>query len=121
MKDNTENVHKLLLEAAKKIPGDFSLREVRYHVNQALQKLRKVEENRSKVAAKVQDKKNHAQTWDEMVRNGVQNPYTAGRTLDIINQMLAEEYRRLDEIMKKKEESAKKQKFQDEDEDTLFG
>jgi hypothetical protein len=120
----TQNAHKLLLDAMKSLPGDFSLREVRFHVNQALQKLRKVEENRAKAAATAAHKKNSQQTWNEMLQNGVQNPYTAGRTLDIINQMLEEENRKLNEILKRKEDAAKPKnpnQTQDEDDETLFG
>jgi len=124
MKDNTAQAHKLLIDAFKSLPGDFSLREVRFHLNQAIQKLKKVEENRL-AATKKQEKKTNSQTWSEMIRNGVQNPYTSGRTVDIINDMLADEQRKLEAILKQRENAANKAKNpqpqDDEDGDTLFG
>src|SRR5580692_5266121 len=104
MKNNTDNARKLLQNAFKAIPNDFALSEVRYHVQQALSKLTKVEENH----AKKEVKKNFAQDWNEMLKNGVQNPHTSGRTVDIINQMIGEENRKLEAILRKREEDMKK-------------
>lgn len=110
----TKDTRKLLQDAIKSLPGDFALREVRFHVNAAIQKLDQVEERHAKA---MQPKKTQAQSWDEMLKNGVQNPHTPGRTLDIINQMLGEEHRRLEEIMKKKQQPKQDSK---ETEETLF-
>jgi hypothetical protein len=121
VKDNTLNARKLLQEAMRAIPGDFALREVRFHVNQAIQKLEKVEEKRASKAQAAQDKKTFAQNWTEMLKGGLTNPNSPGRTLDIINQMIAEENRKLEEILKKREAEAKNpQQKRDEDEETLF-
>ena len=48
MKNNTESVKNYLQQAIKNTPNDFALQEVRYHMNQALLKLNKVEEKRDK-------------------------------------------------------------------------
>lgn len=110
---NNKKIQTLLADAMRSLPGDFALREVRFHIYQAIQKLAKVEES-EQAKQRNAEKKSLAQTWDQMIRNGVQNPYTSGRTVDIINQMIAQENAKLQGILKNKERK------QNTEEETLF-
>jgi len=97
MKD-LEPTKEFLTKALSNLPGDFTLQEVRFHIRQAIAKLEQTEKKRS---SRVPQKTQH-QTWSEMLANGVQNPNTPKRTVDIINRMIDEEKKRLEEIQAKK-------------------
>lgn len=98
MKDNLSPTKELLTKALGVLPGDFTLQEVRFHIRQALAKLEQTEKKRSN---RVQQKTQH-QTWSEMLTNGVQNPNTPKRTVDIINRMIDEEKKKLEDIQTRK-------------------
>ena len=98
MKDNLTPTKELLTKALGNLPGDNVLHEVRFHIRQALAKLEQTEKKRSN---RVPQKTQH-QTWSEMLTNGVQNQNTPKRTVDIINRMIDEEKKRLEEIQARK-------------------
>lgn len=93
---------KLLLQKAISQLDSFGLREVRYHVWQALEKLAKIEKKQGKKATQEQETK--AQTWNDMLRNGIvnPNPNMSKRMIDIITQMIKNEQEKLDEVGNKK-------------------
>ena len=104
MKDNLTPTKELLTKALGILPGDNVLQEVRYHIRQALTKLEQTEKKRSN-RAPVQKTKH--QTWHEMLTNGVQNPNTPKRTMEIINRMIDEEKKKLNEIQVRKSKMTK--------------
>jgi hypothetical protein len=78
---------KHLSNALQSLPNNFALREIRFHINQAIQKLNNFEERKTK-----KEQKTQYQTWWDMIKNGINSPVQLPqRTIDIINQMIEEE------------------------------
>jgi thiamine pyrophosphate-dependent acetolactate synthase large subunit-like protein len=102
--NNLSPTKEFLNKALNNLPADFAIQEVRSHIRHALQKLEHVEKKRS--SRETVQKTQHA-TWHEMINNGVQNPNTPQRTIDIINQMIAEEKAKLDDIKTRKSKIVK--------------
>lgn len=112
-KNNTEQTKNLLQKTINSVPADFALREVKFHLQQAAKKLEQIEQKR---AASEPKKPTQHQQWHEKLAAGLQNPNTARNTLDIIDNMLAEEHAKLEEILERK----KKTSLGTDDEDTLL-
>ncbi len=110
MKDKTKNSREHLLKAMQQLPSDFALREVRYHIGQALRKIGIVETKKEKRRAQTP-----AEAWDEMLKNGVVSSSTPGRTVEIIDSMIEEEKKKLEDL----EKSAEHDK--DDDVQTIYG
>lgn len=113
-KNNTDETKALLARVIKSIPADFALREVRFHLQQAANKLEQVEKKRAAAEPK---KPTQHQQWHERLAAGLRNPNTAKNTLDIIDGMLAEEYAKLEDILERK----KKTSAGDDEGDTILG
>jgi hypothetical protein len=89
---NTQNIIRLLSEAFKAT----ELAEVRFHIMQAIRKCEKIEQKQAR-----KEQITQAQTWHNMLLNGVTNPNTPKRTLDIINQMLEIQKKKLNDTTEK--------------------
>jgi hypothetical protein len=98
MKD-TKQTYDHLQKALSNMPSSFALKEVRYYILKAMQKLEHVTKDRTKSEVKQQTK---SQTWNDMLMNGVTNSNTPKRTLDIINNMIGESKRKLEDLNNKK-------------------
>jgi len=113
-KNNTEQTKTFLQKAISSMPDDFALREVKFHLKQAAQKLEQIEKKRATHEPK---QPTQHQKWHERLNAGLQNPYTGQNTLNIINDMLSEEQAKLEEILKKKKVGGDAK----DGEDTLLG
>ena len=111
----TEQTKIFLQKAINNMPDDFALREVKFHLQQAANKLAHVEKKRATTEAK---KLSHHQQWQEKLNGSLLNPYTLPNTIDMINNMLADETSKLEEMLEKKKKSGE---IIDSDEDTIFG
>ena len=111
MKNNTDQAKQFLQKAISSMPPDFALREVRHHLQQAAQKLEHVE--RKRATAQPKQPTQH-QVWREKLNNGLNNPFTAKNTLDIVDAMLAEEYAKLENILERKRKSSTDNDFEEE-------
>jgi len=87
-----ENTKKYLEQALRHLPGKFNMNEVKYHIMQALRKIENVEKKASR-----KERQLASQSWNELLSNNVENPYTAKRTLDIIDGMIEGEKKKLKE------------------------
>lgn len=110
MKDKTKNSREHLLKAMQQLPSDFALSEVRYYIGQALRKIGIVETKKEKRAVQTQ-----ALAWDEMLKTGLFNSNTPGRTVDVINQMIEVEKKKLEDL-----EKSVKQNDKNDDVQTIF-
>lgn len=101
MKD-TNKTRECLRQALSSVPTDNNLSSVRYHIKQALSLLEHVEKKRNKAAS---SQPTQAQAWNDMLKDGVQNPNhnVTKRTLDVINGMIEASKKRLDELRKKRQ------------------
>lgn len=104
MKNNTKDTKAYLQKALQNIPNDFALSEVKFYIQTALQKLETVErkrESRERVAATPHN------TWWKMINGQLVNPYTPITTLRIIDEMIADEEQKLEDLARKKNEKNK--------------
>jgi cysteinyl-tRNA synthetase len=99
MKNNTERVKHLLTQAMQAWPDDFTLAEARSYLRTCLQKIEQVESRRNKQG---QAEKTQAQKWWGTLTNNVQNPLNVQQTLGAIDDMIAEEYKKLEAIAERK-------------------
>jgi len=90
-KNKTEASKNHLFKAMQQLPSDFALREVRYHIGQALKKIGIVETKREKR----ETAQTQAKSWDEMLKTGIFNSNTPGRTIDVLNRLIDEEKKKL--------------------------
>lgn len=114
-KNNTDQTKALLQRVISSCPADFALREVKFHLQQAANKLEQVEKKRA--AAEQKKSPTQHQQWHERLAAGLRNPNTAKNTLDIIDGMLAEEYAKLEDILERK----KKTSTGDDEGETILG
>ncbi len=117
-KNNTEQTKAHLQKAISSVPADFALREVRFHLQQAAKKLEEVEKKRLAAEAKKQQVTPY-QLWHERLTSNLRNSNSPQHTIDIINDMLAEEHAKLDEILERKKKKTSADDL--EGEDTLLG
>jgi uncharacterized protein YcbK (DUF882 family) len=101
MKD-TNKARENLKKALSSVPADNAFSSVRYHINQALSMLEHVKKKQTKAAS---SQPTPAQAWNDMLKDGVQNPnhHVTKRTLDVINGMIEASKKRLDELKKKRQ------------------
>src|SRR4051812_28568242 len=96
MKDNTRQVKSLLMQALQNVPEDFALSEVKAQIRTALSKLDKVEQRRER-----REQKPVTNQWP-VVNGQVINPYAVKQTIDLIDEMIATEQQKIQEIKRRK-------------------
>lgn len=103
---STQRTRNLLSQALKDMPSDFSFAEVRLAIRSAITKLEHAEEKKEK-------KRNQTVVSNQwpVVNGQVSNPYTVKHTIDMIDEMIAGEKKKIEEIHNRKN------KHNDEDED----
>ncbi len=114
----------LLAETFGSIPNKFSYREVRFHVYQALKKLQDIEKREGIRAAQEQERqikeeeKKKVSPWMPPI---YQEQYNVKATLDMIDKMIAEEYKKLEDIHNRKKDQGviKPSEPTDDDDDDL--
>lgn len=114
MKNNTQEMKTLLAQALRTMPDDFALSEVKASIRNALNKLENVEQKRERRERNQQQ----ATTNQWPVVNGqVINPYAVKQTIDLIDEMIASEKKKIEEI-----HNRRKNKHEgDEDLQDIFG
>lgn len=85
MINKIEEVKKYLQKAYNLLPRDFALREVRFYINQAFQKI---------------NKHNDRQIKKEEQKLDFKNPYELEKTLAIIDNMIKEENKKIEDLKK---------------------
>lgn len=91
---STEQTKIYLQKALLNAPDDFALSEVRFHLRAALNKLETVEKKRQKRETAYQERKEKAVA--------TQNAYDPAATLRAIDEMIAEEKAKIDEIHRRR-------------------
>jgi len=108
----------LLKEGFSSLPNSFAYREVRFHVYQALQKLETLEKRaavkkgQAEEQRLIDEEKKKSQSWMPPI---YQTPSQLQQTIDILDKMIAEEKKVIENIHAKK--TAKGQVAQQEDDD----
>jgi hypothetical protein len=125
MKKTTKD---LLKETFGSIPNNFAYREVRFHVYHALQKLEALERKETKKKQswledqKREEEKRKAQPWMPPI---YQTPSQMLHTLDIIDKMIEEENKVIQDIhaqnVKKRQMAPQEDNDEDDDLQTLHG
>ncbi len=123
-----KNTKDLLKETFASIPNAFAYREVRFHVYNALQKLETLEKREATKKKnwledqQREEEKRKSQVWMPPI---YQNASQVKHTLDILDKMILDEKKIIEEIHAKATQKTKGQVVQqeddDEDEQTLHG
>jgi predicted DNA-binding transcriptional regulator YafY len=122
-----KNTKNLLKETFASMPNTFAYREIRFHVYHALQKLETLEKrNAAKQSQAAQQKvyeeeKKKTQAWQPPI---YQSPSQVQHTLDILDKMIGEEKKVIEEIHAKnakKGQVAPEVNDEDDDLQTLHG
>lgn len=110
----------LLRESFSSIPNSFAYREVRFHIYHALQKLEilekreAVKQNQTAQQKVQEEEKKKTQAWQPPI---YQSPSQVQQTLDILDKMIAEEKKVIEDIHAKN--TKKGQVAPPEDDDDL--
>lgn len=117
-------IRDLLKDGFASIPNDFAYREVKFHVYHALQKLETLEKRtviREKQAQqdkiKAEEKKK-SQSWQPQI---YQNGFAVQQTLDILDKMIGEEMKIIENVRNKKGQVNKNEYPHKDDEQILLG
>lgn len=116
MKNNTQEVRSLLSQAYRNVPEDFALAEVKAQIRAALEKLERVETKRER---REQWQKQPQQTNNWPVVGGqVVNPFAVKQTIDLIDEMIAVEKKKIEEIHQRRRKNSE---HEGEDIQAIFG
>ena len=123
-----KNTRDLLKEGFTSIPNSFAYREVRFHVYQALQKLEKVEKKEAGRRSQAEEQKlkeeekKKSQNWMPPI---YQSASQLKQTIDILDKMIGEEKKVIEDIHAKKFKKGQVVQQEDDDENddlqTLHG
>jgi hypothetical protein len=111
----------LLKETFASIPNKFAYREVKFHIYHALQKLETLEKRetvkqKQEQEQKIREEEKRTQAWMPPI---YQTSYQAKNTLDIIDKMIAEEKKVIEEVQRKKGKITKSETKDDDEDDGL--
>ena len=98
MKNNTGRSKTLLEQALRSLPGDNALQGTRYHVNKALDEIRKIEKKRRK---REHVETTAAEEWQEKMKLFTMPPEIAKTALENIDSMISQEQDKIDKIKNK--------------------
>jgi hypothetical protein len=116
MKRNTQEVRNLLSQAYKNVPEDFALAEVKAQIRAALERLERVETKRERR----EQTKPQTNNWP-VVNGQVVNPYAVKQTIDLIDEMIATEKRKIEEIHQRRKKSHDDEGEDDNGVQAIFG
>lgn len=111
--NKTQETKDLLQKALMKLPRDNASTEIRYHLNVALQKIENLEKKRNKREVNIQKR----EFVNNQMNYGLYDPFKAVQAID---DEIAKEKLRLENIKKKQIEPQKKEDDTDEFQ-TVFG
>ena len=102
MKTNTTDAKRLIQQALSSMPEDFTLSEARYHLKAALSHVEHVEQKRQK--RDIQQRQNEVQArFNNMGNLGGHTKETLRESLKAIDDMIAQEQKKLDDIQAKRQ------------------
>lgn len=107
MKNNTQKLKGLLVQALQSVPNDFTLSEVRAQIRTTILKLEQVEQRREK-----REQQQQVSNQWPVVGGQVQNPFVVKQAIDAIDEMISSEKKKIEEINTRR-------KKPDEDDDNL--
>lgn len=117
MKKSTKE---LLTDTFASIPNKFSYREVRFHVYHALRKLQDLEKReavkeRAEIEQRIkeEEKKKHAPWMPPIYQEG----YNIKPTIDMIDKLIADEQKKIEEIRNKQSQGVRPEEKELEDDD----
>jgi hypothetical protein len=113
----------LLRETFASVPTSFAYREVRFYVYQAMQKLQVLEKREAKKEVQNQEQLKIQEEKRQKYSPFYQNGYNVKPHLDIIEKMIAEEEKKINELQNKRDQLSKPENNEDNDQDiqTLHG
>lgn len=97
MKNNTNEAKEYLVNAIRKLPNDFALSDVRFHLKTALNKLKSVETKRLQ-----RESQQTTNNWI-VANNELMHPEMAKKVVSQLDAMINTEKLKLEELRKKKE------------------
>lgn len=112
----------LLKESFATLPNSFAYREVRFYVYQALQKLETLEKRETVKRSQAEkqtleeEKKRKSQNWMPPI---YQNPSQVQQTIDILDRMIGEEKKVIEDIHAKKIKGQVVPQEDDDEDDNL--
>ena len=101
MKQNTTDAKRLIQQALNSMPEDFTLSEARYHLKAALSHVDVVENKRQK--REIQQRQNEVQARFNNMGNLQGNPVALRESLKAIDDMIAQEQKKLDDLQAKRQ------------------
>jgi cysteinyl-tRNA synthetase len=101
MKKNTTDTKRMIQQALNQMPDDFALSEARFHLKAALGHLEHVEQKRQK--REVQQRQNEIQARFNSMGQLSGNPINLKESLKAIDDMIAQEQKKLDDIASKRQ------------------
>jgi len=109
----TEKTKKLIEEAIRQLPEDFSLRDARYHMTRALNEIQQVEKKRAK-RSQQEEKLTPRQKWEMDLQTGslVRPELTPQQKHDVLAQ--------IDSMIDEQEKKIQNARNKDEDETDLL-
>ena len=120
-----KSTRELLKDGFASIPNDFAHREVRFHVYQALQKLETLDKRAAMKEKQAQqnkikaEEKKKLQSWQPPI---YQNAFAVQQTLDILDKMIGEEMKIIENVRSNKKGHINKNEYPHaDDEQTLHG
>ncbi len=126
MKNNTGVPKHYLQRAIQTLPQDNALTEVRALLKQALSKMEHTEKKRE---VREEPKPTAQANWNELLKQGIaqgglfhnDHPSSPKRTIDTLNQMIAEEHRKLAALAQNTTSPGKRNSDGDDDLQTIHG
>lgn len=115
MKANTTDAKRLIQQAISSMPADFTLSEARYHLKAALGHVEHVEKKR--VARDVTQKQNEVNA--RFSQMGQVQGVDLKESLKTIDDLIAKEQKKLDEIAAKRQSRAAPKDVDDSEEDLM--
>lgn len=112
----------LLKESFATLPNSFAYREVRFYVYQALQKLETLEKRETVKRSQTEkqkldeERKKKSQNWMPPI---YQSPFQVQQTIDILDRMIGEEKKVIEDIHAKKIKGKVDQQEDDDEDDNL--
>jgi len=101
MKTNTTDAKRLIQQALSSMPEDFTLSEARYHLKAALSHVEHVEQKRNR--REIQQRQNEVQARFNSMGQLPGNPAALKESLKAIDDMIAQEQKKLEELQAKRQ------------------
>tara|TARA_Y100000034_G_scaffold94611_1_gene114704 strand:- start:1752 stop:2117 length:366 start_codon:yes stop_codon:yes gene_type:complete len=102
----TGKTHSYLVNALRNLPRDNALSEVRHHLLQAMNKLEHVNKKRARRA----NQQPHTNQWEHIPNYGLVDPRQAKQVIENLDQMIAMEKARLENIITNRNQEEKEEK-----------